>query len=297
MTRILVGVDYNGTYGPTLDQIKRLRFPKPHLGLIHVATDRLPIPPVFKEVVGIREQFADAALHLAQSALAGATNRACGKGFPCEARLLHGNVAERLIEEAEKTRSDLVAVNATHHGFVGQSFIGSVSRALVLGSGASVLVTKDHRSPRAVFRAVFATDHSPFADRCLERFLQLMPEGIQEIHVVSAWQVDDREAAIFGKNLASLGGDADRWIEDGVKALNRDVCERLTEGGFLAFPYVRRGSTNTVIHDAMLDLKADLLVVGSQGHGAMTRDIVGSVSLHQTMAEPYPVLIVRPREA
>ncbi|RYG36947.1 universal stress protein [bacterium] len=296
MTRIMVGVDSGGCYAPTINLIDRLRFPEPHLGLVHAAPERLPIPPVFRDLVGIEAQFSEIVSAQGRAALAEATDRACGKNLPCDGRLVKGNAAECLIDEARRAKADLIAVNTTHHGFVGQSFIGSVGRALVIGSNTSVLVTKGARNPRAVFRAVFATDHSPFADRCLERFIQMMPQGIQEVHVVSAWQLDDREAAILGMNLASLGGDADRYVEEGVRALTRNVCAKLDDAGYLALPHVRRGSTNTVLHDAMLQIGADLMIVGSQGHGAMARDLVGSVSLHQTMSEVYSVLIVRPRE-
>jgi nucleotide-binding universal stress UspA family protein len=43
----------------------------------------------------------------------------------------------------------------------------------------------------------------------------------------------------------------------------------------------------------MLDTQADILVMGAQGHGFVERVFIGSVSLHQALYEPYPVMIVR----
>ena len=89
----------------------------------------------------------------------------------------------------------------------GSSAVGSVSHALVVASTASVLVAKGEPKGSGPLRAVFATDHSPFSALCLDRFLTLAPKGIEEIDVVSAWEIDDREAQLLGEDLPKLGGD------------------------------------------------------------------------------------------
>jgi len=56
---------------------------------------------------------------------------------------------------------------------------------------------------------------------------------------------------------------------------------------------VGAGSPAEVLVDASRD--ADLLVVGSHGHGAVRDLLVGSVALHCVVHAPCPVLVVRPR--
>jgi nucleotide-binding universal stress UspA family protein len=57
---------------------------------------------------------------------------------------------------------------------------------------------------------------------------------------------------------------------------------------------VVEGTVEESIHRVMSDLKADLLIVGSQGHGFIDRIVVGSTSLHEVIGENYPVLLLRP---
>lgn len=297
MTRIVVGVDNLGAYRPVVGLIERLRFPEPELSLLHVARESLPFAPAFGASREIEARYAETTTALGNAALGEATAFVGAKGMACAAHLTHGNAAEALIHEAEVEGADLIAVNTNPAGVARNSYIGSVPRALAVGSRTSILFAKGEKGRRGVFRAVFATDHSPFAARCLDRFVEFAPQGIEEVHVVSAWQLDDREAALLGQNLAMLGGDADRWIEEAVAERNVEAVARLERAGYRTCSHVRRGKPNETIHHAMADLRADLLVVGSQGSGAMTRDLLGSVSLHQVTAEMYPVLVVRPREA
>lgn len=293
-TKIIVGIDSAGAYAPALGLLQRLRFPNPRLTLLHVAAERLPFAPVLSPGSKVEEEYAKVVANLGHAALHDAASKAGSQGDSCDSRLVHGNPAERLIREAEAVQADLVVVNSVRHGVARSSYIGSVSRALAVGSRASVLIAKGENGRRSVFRAVFATDHSPFAQRCLERFLELRPAGLDEVHVVSAWEIDDREAQLLGQNLAKLGGDAERWIEESVSERNAEVCAKLEAAGYRTGSVVLRGKPNDAIHHAMEAVRADLLIVGSQGSGAMERTLVGSVSLHQAVAEFYPVLIVRP---
>lgn len=292
-TKIVVGVDNVNAYRPALNLIERLSFPNTAIELVHVAAETLP----FAGTEEVQERYSEIVLNLGHVALHEATGVVCSKNMSCEGHLMHGNAAEKLIEEAETRGADLIAVNTKRVGVLRSSYIGSVARALAIGSRTSVLIAKGEQSKRMIYRAVFATDHSPFAERCLARFIELAPKGLEEIHVATAWDVDDREAELLGKNLPMLGGDADRWIEETVRENNEEVCRKLEAAGYKTRSVVRRGRANDVIHEAMAEARADLLIVGSQGHGAMSRTLVGSVSLHQSTAEFYPVLIVRPRES
>ena len=293
-TEIVVGVDNCQAHLPALALLQRLRFSHPRVTLIHSAAEGLPFAPAFGDSLTIQEEFAQVAVNLGSKALHDA-KELLGPDIPCVARLTHGNPAERLIEESEVREADLIVVNAKQNGAAGRSAIGSVSRALVLAGTTSVLIAKGERNLGEPFRAVFATDHSPFANRCLERFLELAPKGIYAIDVVSAWEIDDHEAEVLGKNLAKLGGDANRWIEDAVESRNAVVSRKLAGAGYQTRSIVRRGNPNEVLHDVMTEEAADLLIVGSQGQGAMSRALVGSVSLQQVTGEAYPVLIVRPK--
>ncbi|CAN5440519.1 universal stress protein [soil metagenome] len=296
MTQIVVGVDNTEAHRPVLGMLERLDFPEPHITLIHVAAERMPFAPTFGDVEAIEDRYATVTANLGRAALHKATTLASSKDLPSDAQMVRGNAAECLIREAEARKVDLIAVNAKNPGGPQAGMMGSVGRALAIGSQTSVLFARD-QARHETFQAVYATDHSPFAARCLDRFLELAPKGIKDIHVLSAWEIDDREAELLGTNLAMMGGDADRWIEEALEEKNLAMCKRLEEAGYQTHSMVRRGKPGDVIRQAMADVAADLLIVGSQGRGAMDRAWIGSVSLRQATAESYPVLIVRPKEA
>jgi nucleotide-binding universal stress UspA family protein len=54
------------------------------------------------------------------------------------------------------------------------------------------------------------------------------------------------------------------------------------------------GKPSEIITQAMLDTKADLLILGAKGHSVIERLVLGSVSFDQAIGQhPYPVLILR----
>ncbi|GIE29728.1 hypothetical protein Ait01nite_027730 [Actinoplanes italicus] len=66
-----------------------------------------------------------------------------------------------------------------------------------------------------------------------------------------------------------------------------------------AFPGVAVGAEATVAHPAEVlthaSTGAQLLVVGSRGHGAVSGLLLGSVSQHLLRHSACPVVVVRPR--
>ncbi len=295
VTKIVVGIDNVRAYQPIVPLLARLEFSNAQATLIHSAPNRLPFAPTLGNVEGIEERYAEATGNLGQAALLEAGELFLANNIPNEILLTHGHAAERLIEEAEALNADLIAVNGMRVDLVGANAIGSVSAGIALATKQSVLISKGTREIGKRFRAVFATDHSPFAGRCLERFLQLAPEGIAEIMVVSAWEIEDDEAEHLGKTLAMDLAGVDRWIDESVEQNNQKVCRALEAAGYVARSKVSKGKAKALIEETMADLAADLLIVGAQGSGAMSRSMMGSVSLHQVVSGACPVLILRPR--
>lgn len=290
--KAIVGIDPQGCYKPALCLLAKLRFAKSEVVLLSTVDAVLPFAPSEGDG-GMQAEYSKVIHNLCLSALDAAVDEACARGLHAKARLAYGAPGKVLVEEAEAQKADLVAVRATHHGLWSSSFLGSVSRSLAISCAASVLVAKDDRATPPLLNLVFATDHSEYCNRALDRFLALGPAGIRHIHVVSAWDVNDREAEILAKNLPALGGMADSWIEDQVEAKNAEVVAKLGQAGYSASSAAVRGDADDAIRQAMRDTKADLLVLGAQGHGFFERALAGSVALHQVVAEPYPVLIVR----
>ncbi len=292
--KIVVGVDANETYKPILSLIAHLGFSNASITLLNVVNPVMAFVPPEASDAELQADYLKVSEAAGHRSLDHAMDEACGHNIPTKKKLVFGMAGDRLIDEAASENADLVAVTATHHGGWSSSLLGSISRALAIGCPSCLLVAKGEFLKAKPLRIVFATDHSPFSARCLERFIALQAKGVEEVHVVSAYSVSDQEAEVLGRNLPSLGGDVERWICSQIESENEKVCEKLRAAGYVATSSAVSGSATKAIHEAMESTKASLLVVGSHGKGFIARTFIGSVSLHEVVAESYPVLVIRP---
>ena len=292
--KAVVGIDIKGNYRHVLSLLSRMAFPTSSTTLLHVADPSLPFSYSHAVDAALQAEFARVTHDLGLSALDGANLLAQEGKLQPKLKLIFGKPAGMLIAEAENELADIVAVCASQHGMWSTSYLGSVSRALAISCRSTVLIAKGPVRPEGSISAVFATDHSPFAEECLTRFLHLNPKGVRQVHVVSAFRVDSRESALIKARMPELGADIESCVREMVECNNLKLCQKLHAAGYETTSTAVRGNPNDVIRQAMQNTRSDLAIVGSQGNGYTDRALIGSVSLHQVVAEPYPVLIVRP---
>lgn len=292
--KAIVGIDHQSAYKPALQLLSSLKFDKPEVTMVHAVDARVPFVPLgLTPTFEIQTEFAQAAENLGRLALDTAHDEACSRNMQAKRVLSYGGAVETILKAAEDRDADIVAVGTEPRSMWNPSFLGSVSRSLVIGSKSSVLVAKGHIPEGRKLKVVMATDHSEYANRWFERFLKMRPKGIGEITVVTAYELDEQDHAILRRNVPTLDGMVTEWIDDRLGDRNCEWVDRLTEAGYRAQCRVMRMNANDAIRRAMQDAQADLLIMGAQGHGFLDRLLIGSVSLHQAMYEPYPVMIVR----
>jgi nucleotide-binding universal stress UspA family protein len=292
--KTIVGIDAQGEYQPAIELLARLRFPKMTTTLLHVANPSVPYTDQGMVDPIAQAEFTKVITNAGIRALDRAKDEACTRDVNAKTKLVYGSTTHGLTHEAEDTNADLIAVNATHHGFWSNSFMGSVSRGLAIGAPCTALIAKGKATASGKVHALFATDHSEFANRCLERFLELHPEGISTIEVVSAYMLDNAEIDDLNRHLPLFDGDADGWIRKSIETANDAVAARLHAAGYGVRTHLIKGRPNDAIRHVMQETQAELAIVGAHGKGFFARALIGSTSLHQVVAEPYPVLVVRP---
>lgn len=104
------------------------------------------------------------------------------------------------------------------------------------------------------------------------------------------------DAVIAWRDPASYGGYAwliadNRYAKLAARTLSEAVDRVVTEGSVVVRQRVLEGSPTRVLLDAAHG--ADLLVVGSHGHGGFAGMLLGSVSQHCTHHSPCPVVVIR----
>jgi nucleotide-binding universal stress UspA family protein len=109
------------------------------------------------------------------------------------------------------------------------------------------------------------------------------------VDAVIAWQYP---AAATGFGWGAVADDTD-WAELAAKTLADAISQAVDPGSDVPVrPVVVQGMPAQVLLDLAAD--ADLLVVGSRGHGGFAGALLGSVSQHCTHHAPCPVVVIRP---
>lgn len=155
-------------------------------------------------------------------------------------------------------------------------------------------MTTDPESTTPIYRVVVGVDFTPTCDYALDEALRI------------AWNTDNDELhlvhVIKDKNVRSGGAIArdERLIEDAYARLRQLVLER---GGALSarqwsqkvFYHVRLGDPADCIHQACVDVDADIVVVGTHRRTGVERVLLGSVA-HKLLKEGrVPLLVARPK--
>lgn len=290
--RILVGIDLGRDYVSTLHLANRLRFEAPKFTLAHVVDTSMAFGgySVISEAPMAYDYYAQAS-KIGQEAVDEAEKTAKGLGLDCEGKLLTGSATALLTKVADDLNADLICVHSERKSALGSLFLGSVCRGVAIGAHHSLLISKGEFAAAGDLIAVFATDHSDYANRALDRFLEMNPKGIRRIHVVTALHISSLGTH---PELADLHTQIQRDLLSEAASKTDTVVNRLASAGYSATGEVVNLTVNDAISQVMDQTKADLLFIGAQGHGFMHRVMLGSTSMHQIVAEPYSVLVIRP---
>jgi len=149
------------------------------------------------------------------------------------------------------------------------------------GAADSVLERRN-----AMFKTiVWATDGSEAAERALPTVLDLVNDSGAKLLVVHA---DER-----------LGGRAGGWpaladegdLRTALRSKVHDLIESGIDASFRVVAVTNRDPAD-IVADAAREAAADLIVVGTRGHGRISGMLLGSVTQRLLHVAPCPVLAV-----
>jgi nucleotide-binding universal stress UspA family protein len=207
--------------------------------------------------------------------------------------VIEGRPASVIVDEAEARNVDLIILGARGLGAVERVFLGSVSAEVVDRAHCPVLVAR--RSTAASL--VIATDDSCDARLAVDfvatsgLFAGATTTVVEAVDVPATWWLG------FSPTDAMLATRVyDDVVTDGRhrgEAFVANAAARLRIAGFEPSTKVREGAAVPVILDEATRQAADVIVLGTRGHGLLQRLVMGSTArrvLHQAAAS---VLIVR----
>ncbi len=289
---ILIGVaSPPPSVSPSIELLRRVAFPGSEYEYVHAIAPPIPVGWPAEVLVAAetllwhREDEGARMLGAMETLALGNADLA-----PSRCTLVDGSAADALIHHSDSTGAELIAVDATEKGSMERFLAGSTSQSVVNGAKGSVLVARPARHPGPL-KVVFATDHSPFADRCAHVLARMAPRGIASLTVATAWP-ETRFATID----ALAGSGAIRPGEAYREALVRrnHALERVLDSVALhTHSVLIPDDPNPAIHQIVEETGADLLILGARGHGFLERLALGSVSLHQVQHSRASVLVLR----
>ena len=292
--KILVGVDTARHYQAAMNLTARLKFQKPHWILGHSVEVKVPMTAYGSAAeAAYRAEFVQLANVTGENTLEEAKAFASGHGYDAETIMLAGSPAVALAQHADDIHVDMIAVHSNRKGRLGSFFMGSVSRGLSISAHQSILISKGDVLAIGPIRVVFATDHSEYTNRALDKFIAMKPQGISFIDLVSVMHMGshvpiDQPDPMY----AAVAIEDSLWTE--AKGKTEEAAKKLREAGYPCAGHLVNAHVNEGLSKAMSDFQADVLVMGAQGHGVMHRVMLGSTTLHQVVAEPYSVFLIRP---
>lgn len=276
--------------------LRRLAFSNLEGKLVRVL-ERMPAPS-FLSHPAISEDVIERYLKMqeieALENLSDAQSRFARSGIGLGKQLKQGmSPAQVILETADDQGADLIVTGSRDAPSLSKIIAGSVTRKLVSHAKQSLLVARNLGQEEGPLKVVLATDHSEYCERCLDTLLFFAPQGIAEMTVLTAYPRAYFEQVV--KYQESFHGDLLAWMETQLEAQNQKVISRLAPLGSRFESRVVGGHPEAAIEKTMADSKADLLILGSQGHGFFERLTTGSLSFDQVAQGRRSVLVLRAR--
>jgi universal stress protein E len=280
--RVLAGIDLSERSRNAFRRAVDLsRAPGSALTLVHVTSDAFP-----EKVAAVHETCAGEVLRdLAARAKADGVGEVAGV-------LVRGRDFEMLIEEAGKTRADLVVIGTHRPSSLVQDMLGTTADRLVRHGARPLLLVKT--KPAGPYASVLVpVDFSPASRRALEAAIRFFPAAALTVLTAygaarrSSFREDAaaREAAAETRRLALKG-----FIDEVGQSLapdRRATLARIT-------PVIGRGWAEDVILRTAEERKPDLIVVGTHARGGLQQAVLGSVAEWILTEAPCDVLAVPP---
>jgi nucleotide-binding universal stress UspA family protein len=225
---------------------------------------------------------------------------------------LSGSPGPSLLAAVEDGKIDLVAVGFRGTGFFERIMLGSVSSAVVNSARVSVLVVKTTGGPDSekiagtpdgTFRVLVPYDGSEFGVRIAAMLNNASwPDGARGwvltavppmfMHQMPKWMQPVKRDPDVQAMAEAWQKEYDQQLEQAVDSLKsyQDTLPPLFQA---TEPIVAQGHPAEQILATIARLKIDLAIVGSRGHGAVERLLVGSTSSRVVNEAPCSVLVAR----
>ena len=264
-----------------------MHFPWPAGSRVRVVTARNPRADHRRSIL------LDALDRNAESASETAQHTLSRRWPEVEVVIVDKSPANAILTEAEQFAADVIVLGWRGHGGVRRLLMGSVSRAVVRGAGAAVLVV---RQPKHVRRIVVGCDESATARRAVALVGNLAPPQGGRVTLVNAVHLMAAPSAGRVPGAAAIAREIRRLNTTRGRAAMRELgraAGELKRSGWDTRTMLTNGEPLRDLLRAVATARAQLLVVGARGVSGVRHLLLGSVAEGSLSRSPVPVLLVR----
>jgi nucleotide-binding universal stress UspA family protein len=288
---IIVGTDFSATAAAAMDWAAELaRQQGARIELVHAVTIPLSTPGF----VPVEPQLSEEVQQAARDRLGQAAEVLHGKGIAVDTYLGLGTPAQVILERAEDTAAELVAVGTRGLSGLSHLLLGSTAQRVIQGSACPVLSVHpgDLDRHRPIRTILVPTDFSDDSERAVHTALQLLAPLEQEarLTLVHAFNLPIEYTA-YGPIPTSIhflrdtGLEAERRLQEKTEALERE--------GLTVDWVAREGDPAAVIAHEAEARDADLIAMGTHGRSGLMHLLLGSTAERVVQHAPCPVMTVR----
>jgi nucleotide-binding universal stress UspA family protein len=231
----------------------------------------------------------------AEDALQSFVAPACQAGVQVATELREGDAWREIQARAAELPADLIVMGTHGRSGFEHLLLGSVAEKVLRRASCPVLTVchdedRTWREPALFRRILCAADLSESTPLAIAFALSLAAEQQAELTLLHVLEGVQLYAATpeYASLRRDLEESARRQLEAAVATAARDWCT--------VRHCVTVGRAHREIVNVAREQKADLIVMGTQSHGPMTRLFFGSTSHHVVREAGCPVLTVRPLE-
>ncbi len=145
-----------------------------------------------------------------------------------------------------------------------------------------------------MMRVLLATDGSAAAEAALELTRSIAWPDDSVMRVVSV--IEPVEAIVSGAWTPAIAQDIEQQAEEllaSAEVVLEHAARQLAGSGLTVEREVMRGRAGSCIVEDATRFRADLIIIGSRGHGSIGSMLLGSVSAEVADHAPCPVLVAR----
>jgi nucleotide-binding universal stress UspA family protein len=206
-------------------------------------------------------------------------------------QIIFGGASEQLARLAHDKAADLVVVGAVGRGLLERLLLGSTTEALVRAAQAPVWVAR--RGLRGLKEIIVAVDGSPESVGVTRAAASLARAHDARLTLLQAYP-DLSGAPVFAQADAAqrdlLQGDQLARAQRQLEALRDALGDALQ--GLRVDAQILPGRASRVIVEQAREAGAELVVVGTHGHGALYRLAVGTTTARVLREAPCDVLVI-----